>query len=266
MSVLNDEALSNALSAIPPLASDIEPADVGRKDSKIQPASLDLTIGKIIVPDAEEGKPGSLKEPLEELGLAQGQTAVVVTLETLHLPDDIAAIGFPPSSVSLAGLLMTNPGHIDPGYDGELKFTVINMGRKPYPLKKGDLIVTLVFLEMVASAAVPYGSRLASLRRAGGAQLNNELLERLSPDFLDVDARAQRQAVSVVTKAQLVVPILAALFGILGTILTSYLQPFGELKIQIAKIEGKVDAVGSKVDLGSIDKRLNDLEDKVGKK
>lgn len=270
MSVLNDDALSQALSNEPPLASDTDPTDRGRKDSKIQPASVDLTIGKIIVPGIDDERPGSLDVPREELALEQGQTAVVVTLETLSVPNDISAIGFPPSSVSVAGLLMTNPGHVDPGYAGPLKFTVINMGREPYQLKKGDPIVTLVFVRMIAAARVPYNSLLPPRRSSAGAQLNEELLERLSHDFMDIDKRARRLAAEEVRKAQLTVPIISAIAGaILSGLLTffaTYWKPVDELKDRLTKIESRVDAIGSKADLGTIDKRLETLEKKLGNK
>ena len=60
------------------------------------------------------------------------------------MPRNWAAYGFPPSHLSAGGLLMTNPRHIDPGYVGKLRFTVINMSAQTVTLRQGDAIVTLI--------------------------------------------------------------------------------------------------------------------------
>jgi dCTP deaminase len=126
-----------------PLLTDYDPpADWKDKGSLVQPCSLDLHIGDIFQPGVKADKAGSAGNPKTELVLKTGQTAIISTKESIHLPGDYAAFGFPPSHVSSRALLMTNPGHIDPGYSGKLQFTVINMGRESYVLRRKDLIVT----------------------------------------------------------------------------------------------------------------------------
>jgi deoxycytidine triphosphate deaminase len=56
---------------------------------------------------------------------------------------------------------MTNPGHVDPGYSGLMRFTVINMGRENFDLLRGFTIVTLLFFEMSSPAKRDYGVRNA---------------------------------------------------------------------------------------------------------
>ena len=102
-----------------------EPVDWFSKDSPVQPSSLDISIGGIYIPGSQLGKKGGEGDPYEEYILEPGQTAVVTSKEKFIFPNNIAAIGFPPSRLSIKGLLMTNPGHIDPGSDNELHFTVI---------------------------------------------------------------------------------------------------------------------------------------------
>src|SRR5688572_2257911 len=156
MAVLNDDALSAALKQKPPLVSGLRPNDFGNWESHIQPASIDLTIGDIFVPPEASVATDWSPNPVGEYLLEQGQTAVVRTAEELCLPHDIAAIGFPPAKVSLGGLLTTNPGHIDPGYKGRLTFTVINFGKKPFDLKSGSKICTVVFIRMESVPRVSY--------------------------------------------------------------------------------------------------------------
>jgi len=97
-----------------------------RTESPIQASSIDLHIGEIFLPGKKGDEPGAESNPLTGHILSSGETAVVITQEKFTLPKDIAGIGFPPSTrMSFKGILMTNPGHIDPGYNGHLRFTLI---------------------------------------------------------------------------------------------------------------------------------------------
>jgi dCTP deaminase len=167
------------------------PDDWYGSDSPIQAASVDLHIGKIFVPGRTGEKEGSEHRPLTLHALEPGQTAIVSTLETLRLPSHIAAIGFPPSHISVKGLLMTNPGHVDPGYSGPMRFTVINMGKVDYTLSHGDQIVTLLFLQVSPVVQKNWVERHDG---KSGRLPNQNDLDRLSPDFLDVGARAEAVA------------------------------------------------------------------------
>src|SRR5439155_1078559 len=126
------------------------------KTLQIQPSSLDLTVGAIFRPEVTLGKKGSLSQPLDSWELRPGRTAIVQTKEELHLPDNICAVGFPPAHVSGRGILMTNPGHVDPGYVGRLSFTVINMGRDKFLLSPGLAIVTLLLFQLTERPRYTY--------------------------------------------------------------------------------------------------------------
>jgi len=158
------------------------PADWKSKASLVQPCSIDLHIGSIFQPGIKLGKAGSAGNPKSELVLRTGQTAIVTTKESIHLLGNYAGIGFPPAHVSSRALLMTNPGHIDPGYSGRLQFTVINMGREDYVLRSNDLIVTVLIFKLANEADTNY-----SVRNPGPEySITQTDIDRLSPDFVDV--------------------------------------------------------------------------------
>jgi dUTPase len=98
--------------------------------SPVQASSVDLHIGAILLPGVDEDDPGSVTKPQTDLALKFGHTVVITTQEQLNLPNSIAAFGFPPAHLSFRGLLMTNPGHVDPGYAGPMRFTVMNVGKE----------------------------------------------------------------------------------------------------------------------------------------
>lgn len=277
MTVLQDSAIAQALQTDPPLATNIDANDIGRKTSQVQPASLDLTIGEIFVPGTGPGKLGSYNSPRDEVNLPHGGTAVIRTKEELHLPNNLAGIGFPPSSVSLKGLLMTNPGHVDPGFKGTMSFTVINMGKETYRLAAGDPIVTLLFIDLGAVPSVPY-NLLKSPKNAPAGGINERLLELLSADFMDIEKRSERRARKAVRNAQITVPIVAAICAALltfgGTIAATWIDPWkkdiNQVNAELSKVNTKVNrldarlsAVGADINLGSLEGRLTKIEEQI---
>src|SRR5262249_24020852 len=126
-----------------------EPPQPAQLDAThVHSTSLDLTIGEIFIPGTSPDDLGGSNRAKREHNLGQGHTAVIRTREILRMGPHRAAIGFPPAHVSLKGLLMTNPGHIDPGYEGPLHCTVINMGQESYALNRGDRLIRVLIFEM----------------------------------------------------------------------------------------------------------------------
>src|SRR4051812_5907342 len=103
--LLRDQQIAEMLKSNPPLASDVRTRS-DPEESQVQPSSLDLSVGRVFLPEVDPWQSGGADRPLSEHLLGPGATAVVETHETLHVPSNIAGIGFPPDSVSSRGLLM----------------------------------------------------------------------------------------------------------------------------------------------------------------
>jgi dCTP deaminase len=267
MMLLNDEKLCEYVTRNE-LVSDLNPPkDWFAKDSPVQPSSIDLHIGSIFLPGTKLGMDGSEDKPLSTHTLGPGEAAIVTTFETLTLPNNVAAIGFPPSSVSKQGLLTTNPGHVDPGYVGPMHFTVINMGRQEFPLRKGAIIVTLLFFEMSIPAKQGYATRNPDLKPGPPKQ---EDINKLSADFLDVTHRASDEANKEVAGAGLrleqfkirertiigIMTLLAACAGWFG----SWVTGASELKARVIKLEQAQAVTESSL---SLDRRITALENRL---
>lgn len=239
MAILVDREISSRI-ASSSLASNVDPTDNKAKNSPIQAASLDLTIGEIYIPGTEDEKPGGVKNALTDTTLGQGHTAVIRTREILTVSNDLAAIAFPPASMSLKGLLTTNPGHIDPGYKGALHLTVINMGKAPIALKAGERIMRVLFIDLNGKQPdTPYGDRNPS--SAASNTITSDLLtRRLSEDFLDIERRAKQIAKSTVRSAQIwaaVIPIVVTILTVGGTLWVSRDNGVAPLAERVAKVE-----------------------------
>jgi deoxycytidine triphosphate deaminase len=260
--LLRDRDIEELLRSPKSIIAGFDVSRIGADSSPVKGASLNLTIGDIFVPGITRDDVGGLNKPREKLSLESGQTAVIRSAELLRMPKDVAGVGFPPSSkVSLAGLLSTNPGHVDPDYNGHLHLTVVNMGKEAFHLNKGETFMRLMLFKLDQSVAKPLGT-LAS-------PLTEELLGRLSHNFLDIDDRALKVAKTEELKLrswQVWATIVTAILT--GTIALGYqyLSSQRELSAQIARIEGRISALGGTLSVGSFDdqvRKVGALEERL---
>jgi len=217
MGFLNDTALRTAAGTTP--AKLIEGIDPAQVNNDIRGCSVDLHVGEVYQPGAVAQSPGSAITPYRlQLVLNEGETAVIQTVERFKLDAEHAAFVLPVSTVSVQGLLMTNPGHVDPGYEGPVHVTVINMGRKPFAIQPKMRFLRAFIYKLDQPAASPRTS--ANSANTGVTQ---ELLEKLSPDFLSVNTRAASAAkkeVEAMIKTnsffQFAFPAMMAVLGTIG--------------------------------------------------
>jgi dUTP pyrophosphatase len=86
-----------------------------------------------------------------ELTLMPGQRALIPTGIAIELPEGFEAQIRPRSGLALKyGIGMLNaPGTIDPDYRGEVKVILINLGDKPFKIKRGDRIAQMVISKLI---------------------------------------------------------------------------------------------------------------------
>src|SRR5438874_5333989 len=216
---------------------------------RIRGAAVELCIGDIYVPGIKGGDPGSPRTPLNALSLRQGETAVIRTLEELALTQNHAGIAFPAANVSLKGLLMTNPGYVDPGYAGNLHVTVINMGREPYLLRRNDSLMRCLFFKLDSPAERRYPPL--------PSPIDDALLTRLTKDFMNIKARALGEAEKVIRTAelrikwtQISVPVLVAVISAIASVFIT----FKGMEKRLMKVEATIPNVQQ------LDSRLGTME------
>ncbi len=218
------------------------------KDSPVQPASLDLSVGLVFTPCTEDQN-----------------KQIVLSREELKMPDNFLAIGFPPSKVSVQGILMTNPGQVDPGYEGQLRFTVINMGSQDFVLREGDVIVSLILMELKKSAQSGWLTRHSGQK---GGPITWENLNRVSSDFVNVEDRARKVAKEAVAQAdvkiknlQIWVPAGAAILTLVASILVSWLQ--GTWKDSLQKVQQDIAVLQSEKNVDQLSKQVQELQAQI---
>ncbi|MFC5996919.1 dCTP deaminase [Pseudonocardia hispaniensis] len=140
------------------------------KPDRIQPASVDLTLGDqyrsfdrslfrrvrlSAIPDdlteLHDGSDGIVLEP--------GRFLLATTAETVTLPDDVCGILHGRSTLGRLGLTVhVTAGLIDPGFAGHITLEVVNVGDLHLELWPGDVIGQLTLHPMSSPCQRPYGS------------------------------------------------------------------------------------------------------------
>lgn len=104
---------------------------------------------------------------VERIVLSPGVPQGVATGIGIELPPGFEAQVRPRSGVALKHAITVNFGTIDPGYRGEIKVVMFNLGRVDYVIEKGDRIAQLIVARYEAVAWVE-GDLSDSQRGAGG--------------------------------------------------------------------------------------------------
>jgi dUTP pyrophosphatase len=106
---------------------------------------------------------------VEDATLEPGVARLVPTGLTIEVPSGYEAQVRPRSGLALKhAITMPNaPGTIDPGYRGEIRVILLNLGREPYTIRAGDRIAQMIVARYEAVEWVE-GELAESRRGAGG--------------------------------------------------------------------------------------------------
>lgn len=106
---------------------------------------------------------------VEQVTLEPGVPQLVPTGLTIELPVGFEAQVRPRSGLALKhAIMMPNaPGTIDPGYRGEIRVILINLGRDPYTIQAGDRIAQMIVARYESVEWIE-GTLAESSRGAGG--------------------------------------------------------------------------------------------------
>jgi deoxycytidine triphosphate deaminase len=191
----------------------------------LQPASIDVTVGEIFLPpDAGDAHREVIRFRDHHM-LSVGSTVLIRTEQSIRLPADIGGFVFPKNGhFALKGILITNFGHIDPGYEGYLKFTVINMGREAFRLEVGAAIACVVLFELSSPAVPDWKSQPHA--RTDDFESHAKILAR---DFMDVEQKTREIAKEQAKVEWQTRERTGALISILGAIVAGLLAIAGIL-------------------------------------
>jgi dUTP pyrophosphatase len=105
----------------------------------------------------------------EEVTLAPGEIRLIPTGLALAIPEGFEGQIRPRSGLALKhGISLSNsPGTIDSDYRGEIGLPVINLGPRPYTIRRGERLAQLI-IQRVYRASLQETDRLDSTERGSG--------------------------------------------------------------------------------------------------
>ena len=120
--------------------------------SRVESCSYDMCVGTIF---RGLSRINCDTQGNQNVELQPGEFVHIFTKEELTLPADISVTAYAINARSSKGLLVLNPGHVDPGFSGPLTVTAWNLNNRKETIQVGDKIITALFTRL-ETAAVPY--------------------------------------------------------------------------------------------------------------
>lgn len=171
--------------------------------SRVKNGAYELSLGsEIFRTDSKDRKKEILKEEKELITINPGQFALLLTMESVSIPFDKIAFISIKAGVKLRGLINVSGFHVDPGFRGNLLFSVYNAGSSPISLEKGEPYFLIWFAELKLdenevdiyngdhknqnSISPKYIDSLIG----GELASPNILLEKINDNFKSLDAKA----------------------------------------------------------------------------
>ena len=88
-----------------------------------------------------------------------GQFGLLVTRETVRIPTNVIAFISIRAGIKFQGLVNVSGFHVDPGFQGQLKFAVYNAGSRTIVLDQDQRIFLIWFADLDQPEANPYPQR-----------------------------------------------------------------------------------------------------------
>jgi dUTP pyrophosphatase len=106
----------------------------------------------------------------EEIVLAPGSRALIATGLAIELPKGFEAQVRPRSGLALIDgvTVLNSPGTIDADYRGEIRVILVNLGNKPFAVRRGARIAQLVVCSVERVALIASERLTSSVRGSNG--------------------------------------------------------------------------------------------------
>lgn len=186
-------------------------------DTNIKHGAYELTVGRETVSTGkgrlERLEPGDyeLRWPHgSSATIKPGQLAMLITAETVRVPHSKLAFISIRARAKLAGLINVSGFHVDPGFEGRLKFTVYNAGNIPVTVRHGERLFMIWFADFDDSVQDPYNGD-----HAGQLQIDSKDIAKFQgklPSPQAVEKRVTRLEIILGFVVVLLIAILARSF------------------------------------------------------
>lgn len=149
--------------------------------TKIDCAAYTLAVGDEVFVTEDKPDVGGLKDGVKQklgtgsqIRIPPGQFAFLVTEEIIKVPNDALAFISMKAKYKFKGLVNVSGFHVDPGWDGQLVFSVYNAGPAPVYLERGLPLFLIWYSDLDASTTM--GKKMTAPQMG----LSNDLMSNMS--------------------------------------------------------------------------------------
>jgi len=262
MLLLRNEDIIRRIECANPIVKNVQiPKDWYEINSPIQPTSIDLHVGTIQLPPVRDSEKKTDENVLKRVVLHPGATALIKTREEMDFPANISGVVFPPARLSTQGIMLVNPGIVDPGSNKQLHACIINMGRADCEIRENDMILSMMLFMLDEESKCFHNFSLP----------DDNLLMSLSRDFLNIDTRTREMIKKEINDSKndfrnfalkimflsVIVPLAAGAFTLV------YQFSNSSFKEDISKLDGRVKIIEEKLDIKKIEQRLESISQQI---
>jgi dCTP deaminase len=145
---------SQTLKARLPAKGIVAPFD----EDRIVHAAYEMGIGPEAFVTSNPGDKTQLASG-DKLVIPPGQFGLLITRERVHIPPNVIAFISMRASIKFQGLINVSGFHVDPGFRGQLKFSVFNAGSRSIVLDQDQRVFMIWFADLDQPDANPYPER-----------------------------------------------------------------------------------------------------------
>jgi dCTP deaminase len=114
------------------------------QEEKMENGAYALTVSEeYAITTASGGGDKRIAGPGEHITIPPGQFALLLTKESVSIPETALGLISIKSKMKLRGLINVSGFHVDPGFTGRLKFSVYNAGNQSLDLDPGQRLFLL---------------------------------------------------------------------------------------------------------------------------
>jgi dCTP deaminase len=192
-------------------------------EAHIEPTSYDMRLGKEALVSRQDQK--ILLSPSVSLTLNAGDFALVITYESVKMPNDIAAQIGMKSGLARKGLMLLAGIQIDPGFEGVLVLGLYNASPRRITLDYQAPLCTVEFHRLSGPVQNPHPGH-PDLKKGHIPEEDKAFLRTLETESLSElcqSVRTLAQSVSTLTTVtyKIILPTLAVIFAAAVTTIVS---------------------------------------------
>ena len=187
----------------------------------------------------------------KKVSIPPGQFGLLITKETVYVPETAIAFISIRASVKFKGLINVSGFHVDPGFRGQLKFAVYNAGSMTIDLDQDERVFMIWFADLCAATPDPYPPLATNTSVITSVDVGRLRGEVASPAELkkqmDVMKAELKEKILAVEQSKLFNrSILFAVFtGVLMLFFTSFFKPLFDGTKSASSAPSAVQATGS---------------------